>query len=778
MLWGRRRDNQLWSCPGGHLEPGEDPRDGAARELFEEAGLDTRPEQLKPLGVPVQSGRNLVYCYRLDLAEEAQPTAENDPDEEFAELRWVALENGRLPAEILDHLHVPIERNALLEQLGLVPVSKAESKAAPRIEGATFQIGPYYLGDESADILVSPDGAGYSIAWVDQQGPLGSTGTLSKAEAATVLFSWLEKTISDISPGKAIVPETPNSWSVHDFSHVLQPKHRKAGYQLQIAAEPSRPGRSRMVQAKVVHKGKQVGQVGAFLHPDGKFEVGTDMRSTLDPKHQGKGLGTAMYEGLFAHAYHGLGVREVHGGQHSTSASRVHESLARKHGLAYTATPDYGPESDNYQTREDWARAPTGPNDGKYLGYHYALKSEDLDKAERARDILVCIPKSRQAAIEEEERQVAEQVRAGLKGSTYWWSVHRLPKDGLPRRVFFCWDGAVRAYHECVGSVTEPDPRLLLDHVIHDVEPVPMKAFRGWRYWEHPSPLRKSEQEGLGADIQPTEIDRLLTHPDPAERSMALKLAGVRRHHLAAALASGDPVLEAAALAHPGLDEEMLGHLVAMPGRWELKRKLLAREELPGWVLVDLVSSSGLQDPAAQALLRDIARDPRAPTEALELLWRAGLYRTDVLRHPACPVQALAEVCGQALDCSGEPPPEAVLAFRHPRCPEALLLRAVRSHRPELLAAACACPDLLVALVEEVLNMRPLDVRDLLTQARVAEARQLVLSGWNVTQELAQRAAADADMELAARAGEVLARRWAKPTSSGERSVGPVPPEH
>jgi 8-oxo-dGTP pyrophosphatase MutT (NUDIX family) len=41
-------DPERWGPPGGHLEPGEEPAAGAARELFEETGVLIEPSQLRP----------------------------------------------------------------------------------------------------------------------------------------------------------------------------------------------------------------------------------------------------------------------------------------------------------------------------------------------------------------------------------------------------------------------------------------------------------------------------------------------------------------------------------------------------------------------------------------------------------------------------------------------------------------------------------------------------------------------------------------------------------
>lgn len=122
------------------------------------------------------------------------------------------------------------------------------------------------------------------------------------------------------------------------------------------------------------------------------------------------------------------------------------------------------------------------------LGFRYGrlppvLKDEFLCKAEGPRDIIVCIPASRLAQVEDEEQEVARQVAAGHKAATYYWTVHALPKM-QPCRVYFVWDGAVRAYHDCVGMISQPSPRLLLDHCIHAVRTEPVESFRGWRYYQ------------------------------------------------------------------------------------------------------------------------------------------------------------------------------------------------------------------------------------------------------------------------------------------------------
>lgn len=116
LLMGVRRDCGRWTLPGGHIEPGEDPRDGAIRELREETGIHAH--DLNYMGseeVTTFTGkRYLIHAFMM-TAEPATTTV-NDPDREVFGWTWVNLENG-LPDLVADNLHSP--RNLTLRLMGL-----------------------------------------------------------------------------------------------------------------------------------------------------------------------------------------------------------------------------------------------------------------------------------------------------------------------------------------------------------------------------------------------------------------------------------------------------------------------------------------------------------------------------------------------------------------------------------------------------------------------------------------------------------------------------------
>lgn len=157
---------------------------------------------------------------------------------------------------------------------------------------------------------------------------------------------------SDPMPGKA----QPR----RDYSHLLPSVMRK-NYRLYTQHSTGGVMGSLAVGAHLIDRktGARAGMTTASSDgPGAPLYVGS---ARVEPEHQGKGFGKALYEALYAHAYHHLGARQVMGEEHSSMAHNVHQSLAAKHGL-------------QYQARQQ-SKA-TGPYDDAYGPYEFALKND------------------------------------------------------------------------------------------------------------------------------------------------------------------------------------------------------------------------------------------------------------------------------------------------------------------------------------------------------------------------------------------------------------------
>lgn len=118
ILMGRRRDNNRWTNPGGHLEEGESPEEGAKREVLEETGVELdKVKFLVTEDVTTPTGKKYrIHAYRAEKPEGQGSTMKEDPDAEVHRWHWIATKDG-IRQDIMENLHSP--KNVLLKAVGL-----------------------------------------------------------------------------------------------------------------------------------------------------------------------------------------------------------------------------------------------------------------------------------------------------------------------------------------------------------------------------------------------------------------------------------------------------------------------------------------------------------------------------------------------------------------------------------------------------------------------------------------------------------------------------------
>lgn len=116
ILFGKRNDNGKYTLPGGHLEEGEDPSEGAKRELDEETGLS--PVGDIELVEERKLGNSTLHIFQCEV--DGEPTGENDPDEECDEWKFYDLDAG-VPKDLQGKLAGPKNQsdNFIVEEYGL-----------------------------------------------------------------------------------------------------------------------------------------------------------------------------------------------------------------------------------------------------------------------------------------------------------------------------------------------------------------------------------------------------------------------------------------------------------------------------------------------------------------------------------------------------------------------------------------------------------------------------------------------------------------------------------
>ena len=122
-----RRGRLLWSMPKGHVEPGEDRRATAEREVWEETGV--HGEAFADLGVIdywfVSEGVRIHKTVHHHLLRFVDGDL-NDDDPEVTEVAWIPV------SELIEHLAYADERKLARTAHDLLPELAREEKAAGR----------------------------------------------------------------------------------------------------------------------------------------------------------------------------------------------------------------------------------------------------------------------------------------------------------------------------------------------------------------------------------------------------------------------------------------------------------------------------------------------------------------------------------------------------------------------------------------------------------------------------------------------------------------------
>lgn len=200
----------------------------------------------------------------------------------------------------------------------------------------------YAAGDSAPPVILSPTpSGGYEMKDGTHRLEAAKAAKV-KTISAAVLKNDLIKGVAGIKPQKTTM--TPDQGygqkKEFDYSHLLPP-HAQQTHELSVSFSPE----NNTLYSQFRQKGTSYAEGQAKGHiigveDDAHREVsgsenhpGIEPHSYLNEEHKGKGVGTAMYEALYAHAKNEHDIHHVYGGIHSRDAHALHDRLAKKHGF-------------------------------------------------------------------------------------------------------------------------------------------------------------------------------------------------------------------------------------------------------------------------------------------------------------------------------------------------------------------------------------------------------------------------------------------------------------
>lgn len=187
VLLGKRKEDSLWTGPGGGSDIGETPKQTAIRESFEESQVEINPERLIELDTLKARNGKPVFCY-LYITGNLNTDVNLDPDSEVNSWKWFS------PEEIPKDLAKDVNRhktvlNGIMRFKGL-----KKGMSLSELSGINVDTSDYAISDMSARRsewynIIREAMANFELGEVSRTLPLGVEYELSCRQEDDGIYS-------------------------------------------------------------------------------------------------------------------------------------------------------------------------------------------------------------------------------------------------------------------------------------------------------------------------------------------------------------------------------------------------------------------------------------------------------------------------------------------------------------------------------------------------------------------------------------------------------------